>query len=264
MAHFWKIFIPPLCLAAALASPASGQGTYTVRAVRDGGTVKGTVKIGGTSPRAVAEAVTKDAAWCGRTKPPARLLVGAGGGVKNAVVYIERIAGGKEFPSGSVAVLHQHKCEYVPHVLLMTPAMCMEIVNEDPILHNVHGYQSGTATRSLFNIAQPVKGQRTRIGQEQLTGVGDVFTTCDAGHPWMSAYIIRARHPYYAVTDADGKFELDNVPPGTYVLEMWHEGVAVRSSGGGAGTHPVVEEPYELSQAVEVTLGGTHVINFSL
>ena len=183
MTSIWKIFIPPVCLAAALTSPASGQETYAVRAVRDGCTLTGTVKLEGAYPRAQADAVTKDAAWCGRTKPPARLVVSAGGGVKNAVVYIERIAGGKEFPSGSVALLHQQKCEYVPHVLLMSPAMHLEIVNDDPVLHNVHAYQTGPATRSVFNIAQPIKGQRTRIGQEQLTGVGDVFTTCDAGHP---------------------------------------------------------------------------------
>ena len=45
---------------------------------------------------------------------------------------------------------------------------------------------------------------------------------CDA-HPWMSAWIVAAGHPYYAVTGENGAFRLDQVPPGTYQLEAWHE-----------------------------------------
>ncbi len=46
---------------------------------------------------------------------------------------------------------------------------------------------------------------------------------CDAGHTWMSAYIWVSKHPYYAVTDKSGKFEIADVPPGTYKLKAWHE-----------------------------------------
>lgn len=252
-----------MAAAALFASPATGQHRYAPGPVRDGGSVTGTVTLEGVNGNLKPEPVTKDVAWCGRAKPPARLTLGVKGGVKNAVVYIEHIGAGKEFPAGDVALLHQRKCEYVPHLLLMTPAMRLEIINDDPILHNVHAYHAGPELKSVFNIAQPVKGQRTRIGVEQLSGAGEVFMTCDAGHPWMSAYIIRAPHPYYAVTDEHGRFELKDVPPGTYVLKMWHEGVAVRSSRAASGTPPVVEEPYEQTLQVEVSAGRTRTVNFS-
>jgi len=252
-----------LALAALCAGAASGQERYVAGPVRDGGKVTGIVTLAGVDRSPKPEPVTKDADWCGRIKPSARLALGPKGGVKNAVVYIERIAAGKGFPAGEVALLLQRKCEYVPHVLLMTPTMHLEIVNDDPVLHNVHAYHAGPSATSVFNIAQPVKGQRTRIALEQLSGARDVFTTCDAGHPWMSAYIIKARHPYYAVTDQHGRFVLDDVPPGTYALKMWHEGVEVRLTRAGSGTPPVVEEPFEVTRQVEVSAGRTSVVDFS-
>ncbi len=45
---------------------------------------------------------------------------------------------------------------------------------------------------------------------------------CDL-HPWMNAYVGVVPHPYYAVTRDGGKFELKNLPPGTYTIEAWHE-----------------------------------------
>jgi hypothetical protein len=223
--------------------------------------VCGTVTLQGGNPRLPAEQITKDGAWCGKTKPPSRLILGKGGGIKDAVVFIDRIDAGKDFAPGDVALLHQRKCEYSPHVLLMSPRMHLEIVNDDPVLHNVHGYQSGN--RSVFNIAQPIRGQRTSIALEQLSGVSDIATTCDAGHPWMNAYIIRAKHPYYAVTDDQGRFTLNGIPPGRYVLKMWHEGVAVVQSRAGSGSAPIVEAPFESSREIEVTAGSENVVDFS-
>jgi hypothetical protein len=45
---------------------------------------------------------------------------------------------------------------------------------------------------------------------------------CDV-HGWMNAYVGVLDHPYFAVTGADGKFELKSLPPGTYTVEAWHE-----------------------------------------
>ena len=45
---------------------------------------------------------------------------------------------------------------------------------------------------------------------------------CDL-HPWMRAWVVVAEHPFYAVTNDQGNFVLDNVPPGAYTLQLWHE-----------------------------------------
>ena len=258
-----RLALVPLAIALAIAGAWCGE-TYTPGTVRNGGSLRGRVMIEGNQLHLSPDQITKDGAWCGKTKPCARLVVGKGGGVKDAVVYIEQIAAGKDFPRGEVALLHQQKCEYSPHVLLMSPRMRLEIVNDDPVLHNVHGYQTGAGSRSLFNIAQPVKGQRTTVAVEQLAGANDISTTCDAGHPWMNAYIIRAKHPYYAVTDDQGRFELGDIPPGRYVLKMWHEGVAAVQSRAGSGSAPIVEAPYESSRTIEVTAGSANTVDFSL
>ena len=60
--------------------------------------------------------------------------------------------------------------------------------------------------------------------RRSLRRPGFYFVQCDAGHPWMSAYIWIVEHPYYVKTDAKGNFELTDVPPGTYTLKFWHEG----------------------------------------
>lgn len=208
--------------------------------------------------------MTKDEAVCGRRKPSPRLLTGRGNGVRFAVVWIEGITRGKKSRPPGIATLRQSKCEYVPHVLLMGPADELEIVNEDPILHNVHSYDVNNRLRSVFNIAQPVRGYHTRVRETDLADIHSLMTTCDAGHPWMSAYVIRASNPYCAVTDADGNFRLDEIPPGTYTLKMWHEGVVARPSGGAAGTPPAVEAPYTEERKITIAPGETQTVDFVL
>jgi hypothetical protein len=147
-------------------------------------------------------------------------------------------------------------------VLLLNPGDELEIVNEDPLLHNVHSYDMNAGLRSVFNIAQPIRGFHTHVRGSDLDGISTMMTTCDAGHPWMCAYVIRASSPYCAVTDADGNFRFGDVPPGTYTLKMWHEGIAARASKGGPGTPPVVEEPYTNSREITVKAGETVTVGF--
>ncbi|MEW6510054.1 MAG: carboxypeptidase regulatory-like domain-containing protein [Bacteroidota bacterium] len=251
-------------LVVTVVSPLRGQQAYRERPVALDGTVKGTVKLRGPATGEQWELVTKDTDYCGKRKSSQRLLVGKGSGVENAVVYLEAIAGGKKFSPTARVTLRQRSCEYEPHILLLPPNAELEIVNDDPVLHNVHAYDVRPVRRSVFNIAQPLKGQRTRLGADQLRGEGEVVATCDAGHPWMSGYVFRMAHPYYAVTNRSGEYLLENVPPGRYTLKMWHEGVAVRSSRVGVGAPPTVEDPYELSQEISVAPRTTCTADFEL
>jgi hypothetical protein len=71
-----------------------------------------------------------------------------------------------------------------------------------------------------FNIGQAVRGQKNAT----TFTVRDVMVRfkCDV-HPWMSAYAGIVEHPYFAVTSGGGRFEMKNVPAGTYTIEAWHE-----------------------------------------
>jgi hypothetical protein len=93
----------------------------------------------------------------------------------------------------------------------------LEIVNSDETLHNIHAMPK---KNKEFNIGQPVKGlktQRTFDTEEVM-----VPFKCDV-HKWMNSYAGVVSHPFFAVTGADGSFTIDGVPPGSYVVEVWHE-----------------------------------------
>ena len=79
------------------------------------------------------------------------------------------------------------------------------------MLHNTHGYYG---KRTAFNLALPNQDQRIPT---ELKRAGDVRVDCDA-HGWMEGWIYVVDNPYYAITGADGKFSITDVPPGDYKL----------------------------------------------
>ena len=242
------------------------QPSYKEVDVKDGGTIRGTVRLSGDVPKVEKMEISKDNKQCGRAKPSPRLQVGKNNGVRYAIVSIEGLLEGKKMVSNTKLTLDQRKCVYEPHVMILPLGTLLEITNSDPILHNVHAYQAGATVRSVFNIAQPIKGQRTSIKPTLLNKLGLVLTTCDAGHPWMSGYIMVADHPYYAVTDENGSFLLDHVPPGIYKLKMWHEGVAIteKEMEKDKVKKYHYEEPYEMMKEVTVPPSGNVTVDFEL
>jgi plastocyanin len=192
-----------------------------------------------------------------------RLWLGEDNGVQQAFVYLDGVQSAQKFqPRGSLLV-DQKKCQYTPHTLIAPVGSKIEITNSDPILHNVHGHQvTDQESRTLFNIAQPVRGQRTTV-ESPLATPGIVVLTCEAGHPWMSAYIFVANHPYVALTNDNGEFVIEGVPVGTYRLKMWHEGVTLKRNIKSLQRYEY-EDPYELTQDLTVQAGGEAVVNFDL
>lgn len=242
------------------------QTPYRETNVEGGARIVGTVRcVNGTPKDLTRMERTKDEAVCGKAKASGHLLLGRNGSVQNAVVSLEGISRGKKMSGSMKPVLDQKGCEYEPHILIAPLGSQLEIVNDDPILHNVHAY-AGKTLHTMFNIAQPIKGQRTSIKQMKMTEPGVVTATCDAGHPWMSAYIVVARHPYYALTDKKGNFVLEDVPAGTYKLRMWHEGVRVTRVEYEHDTPKkyYFEEPYIVTREVTVKNGETRRVDFEL
>jgi hypothetical protein len=130
------------------------------------------------------------------------------------------VAKGKPWPEENKkpAELDNLKCRFVPDVQVMR-AGPLVVINSDPVLHNTHGYYG---KRTAFNMALPNQGQRIPT---ELTRTGTARIDCDA-HGWMEGWIYVVDNPYYAITGADGKFKITDVPPGTYKL------VAVQSLTG--------------------------------
>jgi plastocyanin len=190
-----------------------------------------------------------------------RLTVGKNNGVKQAFVYLDGVPTPEDLRPRASVTVDQSRCEYGPHVRAVTAGTQLDIVNSDPILHNVHARQvTDRGVETLFNIAQPIRGQRTSV-EPRLTRPGVVRLTCEAGHPWMTAYILVASHPYVSVTNDDGEFVIADVPAGTYPIQMWHEGVRLKRVLTSLQLFEY-EDQYEMVQQVVVPPGGEAVVSF--
>lgn len=211
----------PVIVVAALSVAAGLAATDSYREieVEAGGSVSGQVRFIGTPPAPEKLAVTADMAACGQEKLSEALAVGAEGGVRNAVVYLREVPQGKPWEVRE-HVLGQTACVFVPHVLLIPEGADLRILNSDRILHSVRSYGKD----SVFNVGQPKFVEKLLVEDftRQVSERDAIRVGCDL-HPWMTAYIFVQKHPYYAVTDEDGRFRLTDVPPGQYELRLWHE-----------------------------------------
>ncbi len=205
-------------MAAAALVMATNAGAYETITVTDGGTVKGQVKYDGSPPARKKIDITKDAKVCGTesSKLSETLIVGAGGGVANAVVRLTGVTKGVALEA-QTPTMDQRVCQFRPHVLVFPAGSTLTVLNSDGILHNVHTY--GEANPPV-NKAQP--GFKKKIQLKFDKPEFPVRVECDA-HPWMKAWFVVQDHPYYALTDESGNFSLANVPPGDYTVEAWQE-----------------------------------------
>ena len=198
---------------------------YIVRTVSDGGSIAGSVMYAGGAVERSPVNVTTDQGVCGQTPMlSAELIVDpTRNTIQNVVVSIKGISGGKSWsvPEDGLT-LDQKGCSFDPHVLVVPAGQAFNILNNDGILHNVHTH--GRNNRPV-NKAQPKF--LTKLSMK-LNEAEFVRVTCNV-HSWMEAWIVVAEHPYYAVSDENGSFQIDNVPPGDYTLEFWHETLGVQS-----------------------------------
>ncbi len=227
-------------VAAAVAlTSASASLAYEGGAVSDGGTIKGMVKFNGTPPERQVLEVNKDKKACDvGVKKANDLVVGAGGGIEFAVVSLTNISKGKAFPEDS-AILDQVGCEYLPYIVIVQKDAELTIKNSDGILHNIHTYSE---KNKPVNRAQPKfkKKIKEKFGEPEMIKV-----TCDV-HGWMKGWLAVAEHPYYAITDESGAFELGDVPAGEYEIKVWQETLG------------------ESTQKVTVPAGGEASVTFEL
>ena len=143
------------------------------------------------------------------------------GRLQNAFVYVKRGLEGWIVPPApsTQAVLVQKGCVYQPHVQGIRVGQILRVKNEDPASHNVNARPRRRKNES-FNQLQPMNGaDLSRVFGEQEVAIR---FECNI-HPWMNAYVAVVVHPFFAVSAADGSFELTGLPPGEYELEAWHE-----------------------------------------
>jgi plastocyanin len=228
MRHFRSCaYLLTLALATACSSkpaeapPAAAPAGRKVDAAT-AGSISGKVTLQGTPPAAEVVKMSSDPVCTPNgspTQPTDAVLVGKGGEVQNAFVYVkEGLDPSYTFDMPSKAVeFFQRGCKYTPRVFGVRVGQPIDIINDDETLHNVHALPKANLE---FNKSEAFKG--ARMTQTFTVPETMVRFKCDV-HPWMSAYTGVMSHPFYAVTGTDGTFELKGLPPGTYTVEAWHE-----------------------------------------
>jgi plastocyanin len=156
-----------------------------------------------------------------------------------SVVYLASAPRGAfETSDGGHAVMDQRNESFVPHVLAITTGTTVDFPNSDRFYHNVFSLSKP----KTFDLGRYAAGHSKSIRFDRA-GIVRVF--CDI-HSHMNAYILVFSHPFFALTDGDGRYRIDNVPPGTYGIVAWNEGT-----------------PSD-TQAVTVPDGGTAEIDFTI
>ncbi|MFB3812817.1 MAG: carboxypeptidase regulatory-like domain-containing protein [Terriglobales bacterium] len=178
--------------------------------------VTGNVKFDGTPPKPQKLDMSQDAACKGTNTT--ETIVADGGKLANVFVYVKDGLGDRNFEAPKEpAAIHQENCRYHPHVLGLMTGQEIQIFNDDPTTHNIHPTPKDNRE---WNESQAPKSPpiNKSFAREEIM----LPVRCNQ-HPWMKMYLNVVKHPFFAVTDKDGKFEIKGLPPGNYTLAFVHE-----------------------------------------
>jgi hypothetical protein len=190
----------------------------------------GTASLSGTVTYAGKEGsgdvqITKDLATCAAglkngKRSDGSVLVHAGA-VQNAVVFLDDVKRGKPLPNQK-ATVNNIRCAFEPRVQVAFLGNELITASRDPVFHNTNVTAKRT-NESRYNKAVSGHGKAvTLVRRLKRRDMGLLSINCDA-HAWMQAWVYVFDHPYAVVTDAKGAFSLEQIPPGTYTLGVWHE-----------------------------------------
>ena len=165
--------------------------------------------------------VYKNRSFCGSAVANETLLIGKDGALRNAVISLDPLDRVFQVDPGRL-ILDNRKCAFTPHVQAAVVGSELLLKNSDPILHTVH---ARLGKETLFNVGLP----RWRQVTKRLDRAGIVRIDCDVLHTWMSAAIVVTDTPYFAVTDANGRFSIEHLPIGEYRANIWHEKLGLKT-----------------------------------
>lgn len=239
-----------------LAILACRVSAYEINEAPHPGTITGRVVLAGSVPHLASLVISKDQDVCGTTASPQMLLVSTENrGVRDTVIALTGMTQGK-LPPAHKPTLNNRDCLLTPHVQAVMVGTEVMIQNSDPFLHTTRGRLPDF--KQAFNLVFP---RGTPAKEQKIRFPGVIVVTCDT-HTHMRAYILAFEHPYFAVTDVDGRFAIDQVPPGVYTLTAWHEGWRVLDYDQDG--RPRYEDPYVITAEVTVMAGATSQVEFQL
>jgi hypothetical protein len=213
------------------ADPAAATAAAPAAEPTGWATIRGSFKLSGPAPQRQALQITKDHEVCapgGKSVLSEELVVDSSGGIKDVVIYL---AGPGKFPLGDPKWEHpdyasaappdfdQKNCVFLTHMFAMRSKQKVKLLNSDPVGHNTNIQGGGRAPP--LNATIPA-GSSTNY--EPPGESPEPFGVTCSIHPWMSSLMIVRDSPYFAVSKADGSFEIKNVPAGVPLeFRVWQE-----------------------------------------
>ncbi len=190
---------------------------------QQGGTIKGIVKYASRKYNTKKKIDMAKDKFCAAFHPDglpkqADRVYGQNGDdvtLQNVFVWVSKGVKGKKFKPTMQAVLDQVGCMYTPHVSGVVARQKLTVRNSDKTTHNVN---AKIGRKPVFNKSMPAGSSF----DESFKKPAEVQLKCDV-HPWMTGYIRVLEHPFFAVTQKDGTFEIRGLPPGEYEVSVWHE-----------------------------------------
>ena len=152
-----------------------------------------------------------------RGVPDESLVVGRDGGVANVVVWVRsKNVPPPPYRESGPAVMRAVDGRFAPHVLAFWIAAPLKLINESGHSINFNWRGPSIAQNRVLS-----EGQSIDIKVKKPASIPSQVTSNI--HPWYNAHILPVAHPYFAVTNTDGRFEIKNMPPGEWEFAIWHE-----------------------------------------
>jgi plastocyanin len=185
-----------------------------------GSEVTGTIKLDGVAPHQKGIDMSKEPSCAAihKDKPVTteNVVVGSNNGLANVVVYISEGLTGNEAASSGTPTWDQKGCQYIPHVMALDAGQHFKVTNSDQTSHNIHPQPT---KNSEWNKSQPPGSPAFDVTWANVEVA--IPVKCNI-HPWMHGYMAVVKGPS-GVSDMNGSYKLENVPPGNYTLTAWQE-----------------------------------------
>lgn len=207
---------------------------YQEMGVKNGGVIKGKAFLTGKipSPRIYHEVLFPNMELCAEVDTDDNMnrilndfLVYQDGGLKDVVVSIEHVDAGKVFQKEPVRILSKD-CKFSPTINVVRQGETIYINNVDPVMHNSQVYESKRG-KIISNL--PIPAEEISSSKIKFSGQQKIFQLICGMHEFMQAWGYRVQNPYYSVTSENGAYQINDLPPGDYIINAWHFLMKVRS-----------------------------------